>query len=144
MNPGPNAIAQTGLGGYRVTANPNDYVPKVGGVTIDWSTVTAEAASRELPGGVDTVVGDKVIPAGSILYKLGNGKYGVAIDTTTLVRGEAYILDRHVYQSIDAEQVGDVFDTGTAFYGRLLIGGASQPTANNFLAAFPRVSLVRV
>lgn len=98
-------------------------------------------AALSLPGGVTVPVGEKTIPAGTVIYKVG-GKYAPAATATTLVRGECYVVDRHLFYSSDVEQVGDVFDVGTAILSRLLIDGSGQPTKANFLAAFPGVRLV--
>lgn len=100
--------------------------------------------AETLPGGQIAPVGEKVLRAGTIIYRQSsNGKYGVALDTTTLVRGECYVVDRHYFQSIDLDQIGEVLDSGTVFKARLLVDGTGQTTLANFLNAFPGVRLFR-
>lgn len=138
---------------------------KPGGVTIDWSTVTAtgsNSGSVNTLGDGSTIVGVvKVLRYGQVLTKItASGKFGpydsaAADGRQTLTRGEAFILDETLTEyatgmagnSVVNDQVGGVFDTGTVFLDRVIQSGTNTaslsagPTKTNFLAAFPSVTL---
>lgn len=136
----PLAAGPYFIPGFQVLASNVGAQYKIGGVTVDFSGVTAETVSRTLTGGYVTTVGEKVIEGGSTLYKNGSGDYVPAIDTTTLARGECFVLDKHVSAGGQTKGViGCVFAVGTVFKARLKVGGAGQPTLSNFLAAFPGI-----
>ena len=144
---GPNTIGQIGgLTGFSVLANKIGFSYKPGGVTFDWSTVAAETVSRTLPGGFVTSVGDKVLEAGSTIYAITTGsptsKYGVALAATTLVRGETFMTERHFVQSIDVDQLGEVFDNGNVIQARVKAGGALATLAN-IKAHFTRMTFLQ-
>lgn len=141
---GPVAVGQVPIGGYFVLANKVASSYKPGGVTIDSSAIAAETTPRTLPGGFTTSIGDKVVPAGTVLMKNTTGdtsKYRPALTADTLLPGRCYILDRHVSLTLDADQVGEVFDVGAAMEARVLSGGAAQSLAN-IKTAFPSVRWV--
>lgn len=140
MNPGRNTVSTNYGTAYGVLVNSVDAMYKPIGVTIDWDDVTALASPLSLDGGGTAPTGEKVIVAGTVLYrKSGNGKYAPAVTATTLVRGEVFITDRHCFQSLHSEQFGPVFDNGTVFESRIKSGG-SLPSLANIKAAFPRLS----
>jgi hypothetical protein len=111
------------------------------GATITATQAGTADAVKTLPGGFTVPIGEKYIPAGSVLYKLGGGKYGVAVTGTTLVRGECFVNDSHIFESLHTDQVGPVFDNGTALLACLQIDGTGQVTKSAFLTAFPAIRL---
>lgn len=143
---GPNTIGYVGSSGYSVLANRVGFSYKPVGVTIDWTAVTAEASPRTLPGGYVTTIGEKIIDAGTVLYAVSTGsptsKYAPALAATTLVRGEAFILERHVSNIVDREQIGEVFDNGNVIQARLKSGGALISLAN-IKSHFTRVTFLQ-
>lgn len=134
---------------------------KSGGVTIDWSTVTAEAAERTLADGTVVAAGAKCIELGTVLAKItASGKYGPAKSTASdgreaLARGSCYVLNESVTE-LGPLAMGEaptdhpaVFDGGKVWRARLNIAGANptsiggnEPTANAFETAFPRIAFV--
>jgi hypothetical protein len=146
MNPGPNLIGPIGLANYGVLVNPLVAAYKPGGITIDVAALTALTTAATYPGGTDGMtvpVGEKYIPAGTIMIRQGSGLYRPAINTDTLVKGECYITDRAWIQSIHSTQFGPVFDTGTVFQARLQVGGGAQQTLTQLQTAFPRVGFYK-
>lgn len=130
---------------------------KVGGVTIDWDTVTAVADDVTLPNGTVIKKGEKYIPAGTVLAKItASGKYGPADTTETdgrqaLARGACYLLNEDVAQnpilSLVATGSSDhpgVFDGGTVWNDRLHVGGTNEPTLANLLAAMPLLEVIEM
>lgn len=133
---------------------------KVGGITIDWATVTAVSGSDvTLNDGTVIKIGDKYLRYGTIIDLIAStanggtvGKYGPANTAATdgrqtLARGESYILNSTVVMSDLGSDNPAVFDEGTAYHARLLtneaVGSAGNPTDANVLAAFPAVRLVK-
>lgn len=144
---------------------------KSGGVTVDWTTVTATGSNA---GSVTTLADGSVINGvqsllryGQIITKItgtGTNKTGyfgpydsAALDgRQTLTRGECFIVDETVLQygtgmagnSVVNDQIGGVFDAGEAFLDRIIQSGTATaslalgPTKVNFLAAFPAVTVV--
>jgi hypothetical protein len=114
------------------------------GVTYAVSQAGAADADESLPGGVTAKIGYKVLRAGTIIVKDGS-TYRPATDEDTLVRGETFIVDGHIFKDLNDEggHLGEVYEAGTFFAARLLIGGTGQVTEEDFLAAFPNVRLVR-
>lgn len=113
------------------------------GATMTETQAGAADVDETLPGGLVAKVGERVLRAGSTIYRLNSGLYGVAGSATNLVRGACYVVDRHYFKSLDLDQIGDVFDSGVAYRARLLLDGAGQVTETNFLAAFPGVRILR-
>lgn len=121
---------------------------KHGGITVDWSTVTALGADTVVDGRT-ILTGDKYLRYGTVVGKItANGKYG-PIDTTavdgrqTATRGSVYVLNETVVLSDPNSDHPPVFEGGRVYRDRLNIAGANQITEANFLAAFPRITLVR-
>ena len=126
------------------TAVTGNGASLTGGTTV--VTITAVQAGAAdailtLPGGVTVPIGEKYIAAGSVLYKLGGRKYGVATDATSLVRGECFFNETHILESFQADQVGNVADNGNVIQAALQVGGTAQPTLAAFKTAFPAVRL---
>jgi len=77
---------------------------KSGGVTIDWSTVTAVSGSAvTLLDGVTVEIGQKYLAAGQVITKItASGKYGpydvspVSDGRQTLAKGRCFIVARTV------------------------------------------------
>jgi hypothetical protein len=113
------------------------------GVTIATTQAGTADADVTLPGGITLPAGTKVIPAGNVLYKLGNGKYGVATNATSLVRGECFFNETHIVEAWQNDQVGTVADNGNVLHACMQIGGTGQVSLANFLTAFPAVRLLK-
>lgn len=133
---------------------------KVGGATIDWAKVAAvSGADVVLTGGTTIPIGQKYIPAGTVMVKITSGGtagyYGPADTTATdgrqtvdaTRRSEVFVLNEDWAQNPQAgalvsSQATDhppLFDGGTVWRSRLHIGGTNEPTLANFLAAFPAI-----
>jgi len=125
-----------------VTTNPASLTGGAGTATVAVSQAGAADEDQDLPGGVTAAYGERILRAGTILTKDGD-TYRPATDEDTLVRGECFIVDRHYFESVDAPQIGDVFDEGVVYFDRLLIGGSGQVSEADFLDAFPSVRLHR-
>lgn len=136
--------------GYSVGIGTLRY--KAGGVTIDWSTVTAVGSDTTLVDGQVVKNGQKYILAGTILQKItASGKYGPA-DTTAsdgrqLVtadqRGRCWILDRTVVDDeLHSDLVGQVFDAGQVYRARIQMAGTNQPTLANAELMLPGISFI--
>lgn len=144
----------------QVFADMNDADFKVGGVTIDWATVTAAGADGDLPDDTPVKTGMKYLRYGQILTRVtASGKFGpydpaAADGRQTLKRGDCFILNETVLQNgyisalnakaTDHPQVGD---GGLVWKDRILMttGAASLaagPTVANFETAFPDVSYI--
>lgn len=116
---------------------------KPAGVTIDWSTIAAvSGADVVLPDGQVIKIGEKYIRYGTIIYKLGNGKFGVASDVTTLVPGETFIMDYTITdQDITSPNFGGASDNmSPAFKDRVLAGGAGQPAWDDVYSVLSNVT----
>lgn len=126
---------------------------KTGGITIDWTTVPANGANTTLPDGTIVPSGTKFIRYGTVMTKItASGKFGPSDTTaadgrqrvTNAVRGEAFVLDRTIVESEPgSNEVGDVYDGGNAFAGRLLIATGNSPTLQNFIDMFPGVTFTK-
>ena len=144
------------------TGNPVEVIAdgryhgmKLGGVTIDWTTITAVSGSdATLADGTVVKIGDKYMRYGTVLAKITTGgKYGpsktnAADGRQTLTRGSCYILNSTVVESELGSDHPPVFDNSTGIYlDRLLTNEAeaavNNPTEANVLAAFPSVVVFR-
>lgn len=121
---------------------------KQGGITIDWSTVTA-LGSDTVVDGRTILTGDKYIRYGTPLGKItASGKYG-PIDTSvvdgrqTMTRGAVYILNETQVLSDENSDHPPVLEGGLVYRDRLNIAGANQATEANLLLALPELRLVR-
>lgn len=119
---GERTIFSTTLGrSIQVSA---DGAPKfkAGGVTIDWDYVPALSADTTFEDGVTVLNGEKALRYGSVVYRLGSGKYGLADNTTTLKRGEVYIVNETWLEEEMTSNHPGVIDGGRIFKDRLLVG----------------------
>jgi hypothetical protein len=124
---------------------------KAGGITLDWSTVTAVTEDTTLDDGTVVKNGDSYIRYGTVLSQITiGGKYGPA-DTgasdgretvTNAVRGRAFILNETVVKSEPGSDHPAVFDGGRVFKGRLKYGGSGEPTEANLETMFPDITFV--
>lgn len=116
---------------------------KAGGVTIDWATVPAVAGSDvTFEDNVTVKVGEKALRYGSIVYRLADGRYGLATDVLPaggLVRGETYIVNETWLEEDTNSNHPGVIDAGRVFRDRLLVGGAGQPALADVEAAMPGI-----
>lgn len=133
---------------------------KPGGITIDWTKVTAVSVDTVLTGGTTILAGQKYIPVGTVMVKVtATGLYGPAdtsasdgrqtLDATS--RGKAFLLNEDVSQNSplglvqgNASDHPGVFDTGTIWKALLKVGDTNQPTLNNFLLAFPGIAFAEM
>lgn len=141
-----------------------DGVPeyKAGGLTIDWTTVAAAAATdTTLPDGSIVRAGSQFARYGQVWAKISaSGKYGpfdpaAADGRQVLVRGECFVQDETLVSSTGNsilprtnEIRGGVTEGGRIWIARILNSGtaahslAAGPTLAEFMAAFPRFLLV--
>lgn len=151
---GRNVIATTG----NKVAVSADGMPewKVGGVTIDWATVTAVSGSdATLADGTVVKVGDKYLRYGTVLDVIAStanggtvGKYGPVLTTATdgrqtMARGESFILNETAVMSELGSDHSAVVEGGKVWSGRLLVGGTGEPTLATVETAFPNLFLVK-
>ena len=124
---------------------------KAGGITLDWSTVTAVSSDTTLDDGTVVKSGDKYLRYGTVLTQItAGGKYGECLTNlsdgrqtvTAAVRGAAFILNETVVQSEPGSDHPAVFDGGRVYKGRLVYGGSNQPTEANIETMFPGITFV--
>ena len=124
---------------------------KAGGVTIDWSTVTAVSVDTTLDDGTIVKNGDKYLRYGTVLAQItAGGKYGECLTNltdgrqtvTNAVRGRAFILNETIVYSQPGSDQAAVFDGGRVFKGRLVMDGSNQPTEANIETMFPDITFV--
>lgn len=128
---------------------------KTGGITIDWSTVTAVGADTPLADGLVIPNGQKGLQFGTVLCQItATGLYGpyaagAADGRQTLTRDAVFILNESVLQNGPLGlAVGRATDNPAVLYGgrvwgtRLGVGGAGQPTLAALLAVMPRLVVV--
>jgi hypothetical protein len=149
-------IDQGSIGkGIQVSADGKP-LSKAGGITVDWTTVTAVAGADAVwEENVTVKIGFKGLRYGQVVCKItANGKYGpydpgAADGRQTLTRGSCFILNKSV---IELERMSDhphAIYGGQLFIGRTLnsgVGAASLalgPTEANLLTAFPEMHPVR-
>lgn len=130
-----------------------DGVPrwKAGGITLDWTTVTAVSVDTTLDDGTIVKAGDKYLRYGTVLGQItAGGKYGECLTNvsdgretvTNAVRGRAFILNETVVKSQPGSDHPAVFDGGRVFKGRLVMNGSNQPTEANIETMFPDITFV--
>lgn len=124
---------------------------KAGGITLDWSTVTAVSVDTTLDDGTIVKSGDKYLRYGTVLGQItAGGKYGECLTNlsdgretvTNAVRGKAFILNETVVYSEPGSDHPAVFDGGRVFKGRLVMNGSNQPTEANIETMFPGITFV--
>ena len=134
---------------YSILAS-SDGRHKVGGVTIDWSTVAPVAGSDVTLGDGKVVkVGTSYLRSGQVVCQItASGKYGpydpTALDgRQNLTRGLCWIVERTVTNDDPHGDYPPVIDGGTVWLARLLQSGtgahslAAGPTKAELEAAFP-------
>jgi hypothetical protein len=141
----------TGGRGVFACADPANARWKYGGVTIDWTTVTAVGSDTTLTyDGRVIKSGDKYIEGGTVLMKITTGgKFGPwltgAADGRQLadatVRGDCYILDETVVLSEPQSDHPRVFDGGAVFKTRV-VGKAGNPTEAQLEVMLPGITFV--
>lgn len=146
---------------------------KTGGITIDWDTVAAVVAATDV-NGYTVPIGQKYLRYGQVMCKITTTQSSSSSNTTgihnaqlygpydplatdgrqTLTRGQCFILNDTIFQTApfalgaDTDNVG-VVEGGAVFGDRCKFTTSSAslsagPTKTNFLAAFPRVTLVEL
>src|SRR5262245_21626685 len=149
---GRNVIAETGIP-VRVSADGQpEYKP--GGVTIDWTTVTAATSDTELADGTVIPSGQRGLRYGQVLCEITSGgsdgmfgpyDSGASDGRQTLTRGSCYILDETVLErgqlglTTTATSHPAVLEGGLVWKARLLVGTTGHPSLNAFETAFPRI-----
>jgi len=140
-----------------VLANLDNAEWKPGGITLDWTTVTAATSDTTLADGTIVPSGQKGIQFGTILTKISSGgkfgpyNSGASDGRQTLTRGECYVLNETVLQypagvGMPGQGATDnpaVFDGGLVWKARLQIdasGTTTKPSTASFETAFPRIS----
>lgn len=135
---------------------------KSGGITIDWTTVTAVSGSDvTLADGTIIKIGQKYLRFGQMMCKItASGKFGphdpAASDgRQTITRGDCFLMNQTIINqnvlgmaTLDEIEFVGALQGGTVWYDRLLAttGSASLaagPTYTNLLAAFPRLKTVK-
>lgn len=124
---------------------------KVGGLTIDWSTVAAVSGSDvTTPDGRVVKIGEKYLRYGQVLNRItASGKYGPA--DTTLANGQeltgggsqSFILNETLLEKDPGSDHPAAFDGGAVWPDRLLVGTGNAPTLAAVLAALPRLSFAK-
>lgn len=135
---------------------------KTGGVTFDWSTVTAVGSDTTLADGSVVKSGLKFLRYGQVLTKItASGKFGpydsaAGDGRQTLTRGECFLVDETILEyggtgpqtGAQRDQFG-VIEGGSVWFDRILQVGtgtaslAAGPTLANLNTAFPRLSYVK-
>jgi hypothetical protein len=151
---GRNVIGTVG-GGYQLSA---DGVPraKLGGVTIDWSTVAAVSGSDvTLPDGTVVPVGQKYLAAGQTVVQItASGKFGpfdpAAADgrqTLAANAGTCFLLNRAALASEPKDDYPEAIYGGRVWAARVLNTGAGAhtlaggPTLAEIKSTFPQLEL---
>jgi hypothetical protein len=138
----------TGGRGVRASA---DGLPRVktGGITVDWTTVTAVAVATTLDDGRIAAIGQSYIRYGTVMCKITTGgKFGpysaLASDGRELLeRGNCFILNETVILEQDLGSHNPaVFDGGRVFEARVT-DLATNPSLDDLNEAFPDVTWVR-
>lgn len=128
---------------------------KTGGVTLDWSTVTAVGADTTLADDTLVKSGAKALEFGTVLCRIiASGKFGpyasgAADGRQTLTRGSVFILNETLLElgtvpglmAPPTDHPG-VIEGGRLRQPRVKVGSAGQPTVAALEAAMPRVSWV--
>jgi hypothetical protein len=158
---GRTVLSQNSVFPTRVSADGSPTY-KAGGVTIDWSLVTAASGDVTLGDGSVIKDGQKYLRYGQIITMVtSTGKYGPYDPALTqgselLTRGRCFIVDQTVLQYSSGSSalgaandiIGGVFDGGAVWLDRIIQSGVAShtktagPTKAEFLAAFPLVQIV--
>ncbi len=121
------------------------------GGTIDWGLIPAATENTSFNDGREVKVGEKCLRYGTVLVRItaevpSKNMFALYDRNATdgrqqLGRGDSYILDETICES-DSHSNPRLFDGGSAWKARLLVGGNNQPSWDEFYATFPRVSLI--
>ena len=146
------ATYQTGIP-IQVSADGRpDWI--IGGITIDWTTITAVAADTTIADGTIVPSGRKYLLYGQVLCKItATGLYGpysatAADGRQNITRGECFILNRTQLEvplfgaGVVNSMNPAVIEGGSVFLDRIQVGGAGQPSIQALLATFPRLRVV--
>lgn len=104
-------------------------IQKVGGVTVDWSLITALAADQTFLDADFVASGEKFIRYGTILCKVtATGRYAPfgAAGTGALVKGDCYILNESVHENSPHSNHPGVIDGGRVWKQRLIVKGVDN------------------
>jgi hypothetical protein len=144
----------------RVSADGSPKV-KVGGATIDWTTVAIPGANVNLPDGSVILAGQAYLRYGQVMTRItASGKFGpydpaAADGRQTLVRGQCFILDATVTQYKAGtgliggvnDHIGMLIEAGEVYPDKILHSGVAAhtlalgPTFAELLAAFPAITV---
>ena len=129
---------------------------KTGGITLDWTTVTAVSSDTTLTKDGRVVLnGQSYIEMGTVLCKItASGKYGpyasgASDGRQTLARGQCYILNRTIIkeQDLHSDHPSEVFDgivNGAAYVDRIASDGtngiSTNPNRATLNTAFPELT----
>jgi hypothetical protein len=130
---------------------------KAGGITIDWTTIAAQAGSDvTYLDGVLVKVGEKALRYGQVVSLItATGLYGpydpAAADgrQNAPVRGECYIVNETFKEDEVASNYPPVLEGGLVFLNRIIQSGvavhtlALGPTLAELLPAFPTLRLIK-
>lgn len=143
-----------------VLADPGTARRKIGGLTLDWSTVAAvSGAAVTTPDGIVVPIGQKYLPVGTVLVRItASNKFGPAatsaggataatdgrqtIDNTRI--GDVYVLNENVLEAESGDVIGNVIDAGVCYKARMKCAGNGQPTFAQLAAACPGISYAQV
>lgn len=118
---------------------------------IDWNLIPAVSEDTTFYDNVEVKAGEKCLRYGNVLIRItseGTSKNMFAIydpeatdGRQRLERNNTFILDETICES-DSDTNPQLFDKGSVFKERLLVGGDNQPTWEDFNRAFPQVSFI--
>lgn len=159
---GRTTLAQNSVFPTRVSADGNPTY-KAGGITIDWTLITAASGDQTLGDGSVVKDGQKYLRYGQVVCRVtSNGKYAPydpsgTTGQATLTLGRCFILDQTLLQygagstllSPANDIVGGCIEGGAVWLSRILQSGvathtlAAGPTYAELVAAFPLLQIVR-
>src|SRR5438132_13928851 len=119
---GRNSILSVGRS-LQVCADGNP-IAKVGGVTIDWSAVSAAAVAATYQESDPVDVGEKFLRYGQVVTKISaSGLYGpyasgASDGRQTLTRGECFILNESQHENQPHSDHPPVIDGGRVWKNR--------------------------
>jgi hypothetical protein len=125
-------------------------VPKMAGVTLDWTTfATVTGSDVTIADGLVIKIGQQYGRFGLVICKITTGgKYGpydpaAADGRQTPVRGQCYVLNRTAIASEPADEYPEVIEGGRVWLARIIQAGtgtaslAAGPTRAVLDALFP-------
>lgn len=99
---------------------------KVGGMTIDWSTVPSVAVPVALEDGITVDAGAKYLRYGQIMAEItATGKYGpydtgAADGRQTLTKGKCYLINETILESDSVSEYAGGLEAGRVWRARLM------------------------